>query len=112
MPRSEHQISPRFVPVGHILLPMPRLCPLRSCCYLQLLPGPASEVIQCDDIFITRPPHMLDHATSTITIDGKLGIDLPKKFPGTGVTRLWPALIRMIKDVGLKIVSLVRTKLH
>lgn len=31
---------------------------------------------------------MLDHAISAITIDGKLDLDVPRRFPGTGFTRL------------------------
>ena len=61
---------------------------------------------QRDAIFTKGPSDVLDHATPTLAVGSKLGIDATKKLPGEGFARDWPPLIKMDPAVKSKVDSL------
>jgi 4-hydroxy-3-polyprenylbenzoate decarboxylase len=58
---------------------------------------------QRDSLLTKGPADVLDHATSTIAVGGKLGIDATKKLPGEGFDRNWPPLITMDEAVSQRV---------
>ncbi len=62
---------------------------------------------QRDAIFTKGPADVLDHATSSLAVGSKLGIDATKKLAGEGFPRDWPPLIKMDECVRRKIDSLM-----
>ena len=48
-----------------------------------------------DSIFTKGPADVLDHATDTVGVGSKMGLDATRKLPGEGFARKWPPLIRM-----------------
>lgn len=50
---------------------------------------------QRDIIFTKGPADVLDHATPTMGLGGKIGFDATHKWPGEAATRPWPPIINM-----------------
>jgi 4-hydroxy-3-polyprenylbenzoate decarboxylase len=48
-----------------------------------------------ESIFNKGPADVLDHATSEMASDSKLGSEATKRIPGEGFKRPWPPLINM-----------------
>ena len=63
---------------------------------------------QRDAIFTRGPADVLDHATPSLAVGSKLGIDATKKLRGEGFTRDWPPLIKMDPAIKQKIDQLFR----
>jgi 4-hydroxy-3-polyprenylbenzoate decarboxylase len=63
---------------------------------------------QRDAIFTKGPSDVLDHATPTLAVGSKLGIDATKKLPGEGFIRDWPPLIKMDTTIKAKIDTMFR----
>lgn len=61
---------------------------------------------QRDAIFTRGPSDVLDHATPTLAVGSKLGIDATKKLPGEGFARDWPPLIKMDPAVKARVDAL------
>jgi 3-polyprenyl-4-hydroxybenzoate decarboxylase len=75
-------------------------------CGLSILLSRAWHRSQLNSILTKGPSDVLDHATSEMAMDSKLGIDATKKLPGEGFKRPWPPLIKMDEAVKEKISAL------
>ncbi|MFT4688525.1 MAG: UbiD family decarboxylase [Verrucomicrobiia bacterium] len=62
---------------------------------------------QRDSIMTRGPADVLDHATPTVAVGSKLGIDATKKLAGEGFEREWPPLIKMDPAVESKVEGLI-----
>jgi 4-hydroxy-3-polyprenylbenzoate decarboxylase len=58
--------------------------------------------MRSDPLFTKGPADVLDHATSEIAMDSKLGIDATRKLAGEGFKRPWPPLIKMDETFSVK----------
>jgi 4-hydroxy-3-polyprenylbenzoate decarboxylase len=65
---------------------------------------------QRDSIFTKGPADVLDHATSEIAMETKLGIDATRKLAEEGFKRPWPPLIRMSEEVRQQVDALFGNK--
>lgn len=52
-----------------------------------------------DSIFSKGPADVLDHATPSVGIGSKMGMDATRKLPGEGHPREWPDLLKMPQEV-------------
>ena len=63
---------------------------------------------QRDSTFIKNPMDALDHAPTVPNFGSHMGLDATRKLPGEGYHRTWPELVKMNRDVQLKVDRLIR----